>query len=330
MGLTGFGGSTDAIFGNGADGDLFLTGSIVLQRDTSYRNVILSSSGGSSPIIFTNSWRLRISATCSFLTNGTIDCSGPSGTFAIPGVPISAQTLAPGAAGGSGTVTLGVVGVSQGGTYGGAGGIGGSGTLAGGIGGAAPAPDPISGTVRNLFPILMGYTFGQGGPYPIFGGAGGGGGGGPGAIQRGGGGGAGGGVLCVSARDIRVATSFTGTFQANGGAGGPGEAGSVTGGGGGGGGGVVLLAAAKIPYRFNNFQTDVTGSRFFSASFPNPPSTTPIWPFPTTTGTYVQLFDINFDGLLFLQADGGLGGSASGGGSPGTPGLSGSTFFLEV
>lgn len=327
MALRGTFGSSDGIFGSGVDGDLFLTGSLVLQKDTALRNLILS---GTSPILFTNSFRLRVSATCSFLTNGTIDCSGPTGTFFIPGVPIPAQSVAPGYAGGSGTINVGVNGRSPGASYGGSGGIGGSGSNAGGIGGTTVTPAAMSGGVQNLLSMLMGYTFGQGGPYPMFGGGGGGGGGGPGAIQRGGGGGAGGGVLPLAAREVRVFTSATGTIRANGGAGGPGEAGSVTGGGGGGGGGVVLLVSSKRPYRFNNNQTDVTGSRYFSASFPNPDATTPYWPFPGSTGSWIQLFDRSFDGLLLAQADGGLGGSASGGGVAGAPGFSGSIFYLEV
>lgn len=308
MSLVGTYGSFDSIFGNGADGDMTLTGTLVLQRDTHYRSLIFS---GSNPTLFTNSFRLSVRSTCSFLTNGIIDCSGQTGSAAVPGLPVLPQTLAPGSPGGSGTVDVGVGGVSPGSSYGGSGGIGGSGSNAGGPGGLVTTPAGVSGTVGNVFSMLMGHTFGYGGPYPIFGGGGGGGGGGPGAIQRGGGGGAGGGVLVFAAREILVYTNMTGTIRANGGAGGPGEAGSVTGGGGGGGGGVVLITTSRTSRRMG-IETSLTGTSYFMSS--------------TLLGGYVK----PYDGLLDVQANPGAGGSPSGGGIAGSAGSSGSVFILEI
>lgn len=303
--LHGFAGTIDGIYGNATDGDLFITGTLVLTRDSFFRNVTLS---GTNPTIITNNFRFFVQATCSFLTNGVIDNSGFSGTFAIPGTSTRIGSLPPGMPGGSGTIVTGFSGIGPGATWGGGGGAGGSGSQPGGPGGTAIVPDAISGSVGTILPMLVGFTFGQGGPYPIFGGGGGGGGGGPGAIQRGGGGGSGGGVLCIAVREILVRTRATGTLRVNGGPGGPGEIGSVTGGGGGGGGGVVLL----------------TTSRFYNqigAGFSAGPALDP---------TFITSYISPWDGALLLQSDGGIGGSGVGGGALGSPGGSGSIFVLVI
>jgi hypothetical protein len=284
-------GMFDLMFGDASDGDLSVgpATTITLDRDMYYDVVTLSGSGAE---INTNSFRFHAHKV-RFLTDDTsINNDGPDGATPAGGVSPPVKTLNSGGLGGDGNVIVGSPGGTVPGSYGGSGGIGGSGSNAGGIGGQGGNYNVESGSVPNIFTMLLGYTFGSEGMNPIGGGAGGGGGGGPGAIQAGGGGGAGGGVMVASIGEIEVATGVTQAFiRCRGGDGGDGQGGGITGGGGGGGGGVVLL--------LNTFRPPKSAS-------------------------------VDFSGEIQIIAPPGIGGSPSGGGVAGTDGVSGSVFILDV
>lgn len=252
MSLKGFG-IFSGFYGDGSDGQVLVTGTLSLQRDMNYRDLILSGTAAGPPVIITNSFRVNVRDKLIFLTSGTFDCSGGNGSAGAGGsvprpVGASGSLAALGDGGNSGVPSISFPG------YGGSGGGGGS----------VLTPDPVSGSIDNLVSAMLGYTFGYAGVFQIAGGTGG----------TGGtlGGGAGGGVMIVCARTIQMGysgtfittsslaspglpfsgsvapfsgtvytriPSQTGTFKVSGGNGG--------GTGGGGGGGVLVLVSSERP-----------------------------------------------------------------------------------
>lgn len=225
-------GTFGGFFGNGSDGDVKVTGTLNLTRDMNYHVLVLSGTAAGPPTIFMNSFRINVRDKLIFLTSGTIDCSGGSGSIGGgAGVPASGG-LAPRPSafvsgslpsfgdGGSGSlpnVYGGATGSGGWASFGGNGGNGGSpaANRPGGPGGVLTSPSGSSGSLHNPFFAMLGCTFGPGGPYFMAGGAGGGGGGSSSATNSGSGGGGGGGVAVIAARQIIVGLSGTYTEAAS-------------------------------------------------------------------------------------------------------------------
>lgn len=165
-------GTVEFLFGDGSDGNVTVTGTISLTRDMYWKNLTLSGSGV-IPTIYTRSFRMNVkerlyAATPSVISNSGSDAATFSGSLA----PSQAGTTFAEAV----TASLGTV-YEKGHfmTWGGSGGAGGT----AGTGSFPPypqmsgSPSQYSGSVRSIFPMLLGYTFGLGGIYPVYGGHGG-------------------------------------------------------------------------------------------------------------------------------------------------------------
>lgn len=199
-------GTFDSFFGDSSDGNIVITGSYVMHRDTYFHNVWMSSSAGQVPTVFTNNFRLFVASKMMFITSGTVDVSGGPGGVGTAGIAVPAGSLQAGGAGGSGSVGNGQPGFpapTNSASFGGTGGTGGTGGgTSAGTGGVASLVQATSGSLHEMFQAITGYMFGPGGPYAVAGGGGGGAGGGAGAVQVGGGGGAAGGTLLSGIREI--------------------------------------------------------------------------------------------------------------------------------
>lgn len=217
-------GQYSGFFGDGSDGDVKVTGVLNLTRDMNYQNLILSGTAAGPPVIFTNSFRINVRNQLIFLTSGTFDCSGGSGSFGgTAGVPgsgglaprpsqYSSGSLPAFGDGGSGSLPATLGGATGSGgwaSFGGNGGAGGSPTATrpGGPGGVVTVPSGTTGSFHNALFAMLGVGFGL--STQLFNGGGGGGGGGSNAAQSGSGGGGGGGVIVIAARQIVVGLSGT-------------------------------------------------------------------------------------------------------------------------
>ena len=255
-------GSTDALFGTGADGTVTISsGTTTLTRDMHYANLTMSGTG----VLKLNGYRVYVNGTLdlSGAPAGAIISNGPNGNnatgaaggTAVPSgltgypTPSPAYTLS---AGGTGNTTTGTNPTQSNGTVpfgdsggGGAGGAGGAGVSAGaaGLAGQYINSAAITPTPFIQYAALGGFNATQAQPIysGLYGAAAGQGGGD--AVNAGGGGGSGGvpGFYCVIyARTIaRGSNSTASIVQAKGGNGGNGANGvaGTAGGGGGGGGG---------------------------------------------------------------------------------------------
>lgn len=231
------------IFGNGADGDLTVTTSIIAGSDQYFNNLTID--GGT---FNTRNNRIFIRGKLTLMNGGLMINDGPSASGSTAGSSVGNATshpLAPVIAGGGGTTTNGQPGGSipnnRIGGLGGAGGNGSSGS--GGVSGGGGIITQANGGVRifNAVPyILNGRGLDNA---KVYGGSGGGGGAGNGTLA-GGGGGSGGGCVIVCANQI-INGGGGGRISANGGTGAAGL-GSGCGGGGGGGGGFVNVIASSI------------------------------------------------------------------------------------
>jgi hypothetical protein len=246
------GGGTTAIqsdgwFGHGIDGDLTVSGTTTLTRNTFYNNLTITATGTLKPA----GWRVYVLGTLTIDSGGTVNddgllsAGGATGTagglaLALRG-SLGAQSTAGGAgsAGGTnGTGSSGTTNATLNSSFalpnGGNGGAGG-----GNAGGTAGAPIAYNAQVslNDAWPCLtIGHVFGRGSSSNVYNGGGGGAGGGAGAGSTGGGGGSGGGGVWVAAKAI----ANSGRISANGGAG-AGGTGAAGGGGGGGAGGYAIV-----------------------------------------------------------------------------------------
>lgn len=210
----------EMLFGDGADGDVTITGTTYLYRDMFYNNLTINAGA----TLKSNGYKIFVKGTLT--NNGTIDNSGGNG--------------------GVGENNAGVAGIGggTGGTYspyvwrdGGAGSLGGNGGdisyNAGDTSYSDPGACPLNSftsSERSLISTLYGlHTYSKGG--------GGGGAAGSGSGTLFGNGGGGGGRIHIYADTI----INNGTISAKGGNGGTALS-NNTGGGGGGGGGFVLIA----------------------------------------------------------------------------------------
>lgn len=229
---------TAGIFGNGADGDVTISGTTTLSRDMDYDNLTIVSGGILKPAGF----RIRVRNLCQIDPGGLL-ASTPADGLAIgsASVGVGSGTLGAGAGGGAGGTAAGAAGSAAAtSSLGGSGGNGGTGTGgAGGAGGTATPPAAALGNFKAVPYSVMGYLFGPAGTQFIRGGAGGGGGGGDGT--SGGGGGGGGGPIVLAARHL----INNGAIESKGSAGGTPAAGNRGGGGGGGGGCIILTYMSK-------------------------------------------------------------------------------------
>ena len=245
-------------FGNGASGDVTISTTVTLTRDTYYNNLTVASSGN----LITGGYRVFVKETLTL--TGQINNNGMNGSTAISpliaqgGTGATAGTLGGGGNGGNGGSVFGGIaqrgssGVSvnpvysPGGTFFN-GGNGASTTFGGGIGGTATSNTINNGGNTWLSTCANLINGRNAAGIRLVGGAGGGGGD---AVSTnsstGGAGGGGGGVIMIAAKTI----TGSGTISAKGGNGGLGISG-VSGGGGGGGGGLILLITTGITPTLN-------------------------------------------------------------------------------
>ena len=231
-------GAGSALFGDGSDGNLTVSGTTTITTDKNYDTLIVQSGG----ILIVAGARVRSKTLCQVDAGGIIHADGGAGAAAGTAGTATAQgMLGLPSAGGAGGTAAGSAGVTVSSGSGGAGGAGGLG--ASGAGGAAGSFSSLLGnfgtTGRGVEFVMLGHVYANGIVAPAKGGAGGGGGGGDGTA--GGGGGAGGGVFTLAAKSLTNA----GSIRANGGAGGSPAAGNRGGGGGGGGGWIGLIYNTK-------------------------------------------------------------------------------------
>lgn len=229
-------GAPSAVYGDGSDGDVTLSGNVTLTRSMSYGTLDLA-----THTLTTAGYEVCANELVTG-NGGKITRAGNNGSGTSAGAGLTGAVLGPSIAGGAGGATTGSNGTAttanQGTAAGGAGGAG-SGGAGGAAGGAANPFNQAIGSTYSLHFLRFGMwakaSSGVDGTLPAVGGAGGGGGGGDGSLAGGGGGG-GGGVLQVAAPLI----TGTLTLEAKGGDGAAGP-GTNRGGGGGGGGGAVLV-----------------------------------------------------------------------------------------
>lgn len=234
-------------FGHGIDGDLTVSGTTTLTRNSFYNNLTITATGVLKPAGFRVYvlGTLTIDAGGTFNDDGLLSAGGATGTagglaLAARG-SLSAQSTAGGngsAGGTNGTASAGASTTSLNASFalptGGNGGSGGG--NAGGTSGASVAYN-AQVSLNDVWPCLtIGHVFGRGSSSNAYNGGGGGSGGGAGVGSTGGGGGSGGGGVWVACKMINNA----GRISANGGPG-AGGTGAAGGGGGGGAGGYAIV-----------------------------------------------------------------------------------------
>lgn len=226
--------STDAIFGDGSDGDVTISSDTTLTADMFYNDLTINT----TKKIIAAGYRIYVKGTLTL--TGDISRDGVAGGDGAPGVPgtggaaLATTNLGGSGAGGDGVKeNPGNAGANVINSIGGAGGKGGDNTFAGGDGGTVTAPDFLGIRAMPFASMLTDFPSAD----LLTGGAGAGGGAGDGVGAGTGGGGSGGGVLFVAAHTI----TGSGTISANGGKGGDANGTGNFGGGGGGGGGAVIL-----------------------------------------------------------------------------------------
>ena len=234
------------LYGNGLDGNLVVTGSYTITRESYFNNLTIQDGGVVKP----NGFRVFVKDTLTITSSGSFNDDGNDSTGQAGGTGLSARNY---------LLTL-----SSGGGAGGANGAGSNGgTVGTGLGvtnnsgsspiggtGGRPAPatgtpgtgDAITGSLQNLRSTwLLGRPSGTSATATNLGvwtgGSGGGGAASSGVGAVGGGGGGGGGMVWIAAKTI----SNNGRISANGGMGGPASGSGNAGSGGGGGGGNVIV-----------------------------------------------------------------------------------------
>ncbi len=243
---------TDALFGDGIDGDVTISSNTTLTADMFYNNLTIDTSSILSP----DGFRIFVKETLTIESGSSIDASGGDGGDGTTGPAV-------GGVGGTGSYTtpVGPLGISYDGGDGAAGAVdGGDGDgdntrigrgREGGDGG--PASAQVGGAAGELFSddlrlrpsvatlVIANIQTRADGISTFVGGTGGGGGAGESGSDAGGGGGGGAGIVLISAASI----DHEGVISADGGDGG---AGVLTGAGGGGGGAgrVILIYHDKI------------------------------------------------------------------------------------
>lgn len=238
--------SSEGWFGHGIDGDLTVTGTTTLTRDTFYNNLTISATGVVKPA----GWRLHVLGTLTIESGGTINDDGTSNTTSNPLTGLGSRGALNAASGGGSAGGNASVGSAGGANSvcspntsfvlpnGGAGGN--AGANAGGAGGVATTYNAQTSLNVPWLCLTAGFAFGRGSSANVYnGGAGGGGGASATGGTFGGGGGVGGGGVWVAAKTINNA----GRISANGGNGAnaSGGAGNAGGGGGGGGGYAIVI-----------------------------------------------------------------------------------------
>jgi len=239
----------DGIFGDGYDGDVTITNTVTLSKETYYNNLTITGTGTLKPAGF----RFFVKGTLTIQAGGSINDDGNDAVGGTQGAALtSRQTLGGGSgAGGSGaTQGAGVGGGNSGGSssLNGAGlapvgGTGGAATNVGGLGGSAT--QPVQNQRWNGTSWLQMGRFNNGTASALYNGGSGGGSGGSDAVTAlSGGGGGGGGLVWLAAKYI----INNGRISANGGKGGngTGTAGNA-GGGGGGAAGNVCVGTLSYP-----------------------------------------------------------------------------------
>lgn len=230
----------DALFGNGADGNVTISTTVTLTRDMFYQNLTINNGGTLVPA----GYRVWVRGTLTINSGGAINNNGPAGTNPSGAASVGA-TLGGSNDGGNGTTGAGGAGNSISGAatpVGGTAGAGGAGSNGGGgaAGVISAAGTTSYGNVANAFPFcFFGAGIANAGSVILRAGACGGAGGGNGS-NTGGGGGAGGTATLINANTI----VNNGTISANGGAGAAGGLNNCGGGGGGGGGPVIINTAS--------------------------------------------------------------------------------------
>lgn len=221
-----------AVYGDGSDGDVTISGNTTLTRSMYYNNLTINSGVTLFPVGF------AIYVKGTLTVNGTISTKGNDGVGSTIGAQIwtnASSCYAPGLQGGSpGSAANGsACPYGQSGFAGGMGGLGGNSPGYTG-GGAGSTGLPFMGAHAGIG-VLGGVLLAAS---TVIGAGGGlGGGGGAGTNGYGGGGGGGGGPLFIAARNVVVGA--TGVITSRGGNGGN-APGTNAGGGGGGGGGPLM------------------------------------------------------------------------------------------
>lgn len=261
------------IFGDGADGNVTVSGAVTLARDMFYNNLTISAGAA----ISTAGYRIFVAGTLdiSAAPAGAIIRNGTSASLATGGTALANATLGgsnlgrngtSGGTGVGGAGSLGTGGSVSASAAAGSGGTSGFGSNAGGTGGAATS-------VGTFYPVAFdgqigAYTSGTTLTLQAAGGGGssGGAGGGDGTYngKNGGGGGSGGGTIVVVAKTIaRGSNTTAGIIQAIGGNGGNGGTavgqGGGGGGGAGGGGGFVIIGYGNLTGSEITNAIDVSG-----------------------------------------------------------------------
>ena len=285
------------LLGTGEDGDVTISGTTTLARNTFYNNLTITGTGVLRPVGFS----VYVKGTLTIDPGGVIDRiggdgggGGNTGTAGAAGAAVTQNEFGgstAGGAGAAGTTGAGVQAVNVPGAtaytsvQAGSGGFGGNGASAGGI-----RRNGSSSTYRpnNMIPFFPGYLSGTSVKTASQSAPGGSSGGGSGAQSGGGGGGGGSGggglIIFCDSLDNQGTISVAG---GNGGNGGSPTTGNCGGGGGGGGGtgGAIFIICKRV----------------------------------------INLGTLNIDG-----GSGGTGGSGSGGGTSGESGLAGSSGKYRV
>jgi hypothetical protein len=234
-----------ALWGPGVDGDVAVTGELLLERDAFYRNMTFATGG----YVLTNGFRLFVSDT---LDMTFADARAIQATGLVSGTMYESAQGAAGGVTGVGMTPTALTGYLGGlsGAAGGAGGAGDSGSIAdsGGAGGAAviggpgvfSADEPFLSPAFSYYGGSPGSGGGAGGPFAT-------------SLAEGGRGGSSGGMIFISARRLRRDTQTSeGAIDASGDDGEDGddtledEQGAGGGGGGGGSGGAVLIRTHEL------------------------------------------------------------------------------------
>jgi hypothetical protein len=246
---TGF---MDAFYGNGLDGDLLVTGSYTITRESYYNNLTIQGGGEVKP----NGYKIYVKNTLTINASGSLNDDGTDSTGQSGGAGIARKNflLVLSSVGGAG-------GANSAGSNGGAVGVG-AGVLnnsglspVGGTGGR-PAPGTgtpgnggtINGSAQNIWGSWMVGVVPAAAATSTTctswtGGSGGGGAASSGVGAVGGGGGGGAGMVWLAAKTI----NNSGRISANGGMGGPASgSGNAGSGGGGGGGNVVVITHTPV------------------------------------------------------------------------------------
>lgn len=227
-------------WGNGADGDLTISSSTSLTRDSYFRNLTINAGH-----LNTAGYRLFVAGVLTINGSGSVGRIGNNGVGSTAGAALAAGYLGGGTAAGSGATTNvaggnGAVPVNNS-SLGSRGGNGGAATTAGGTSPNVSVVSAVNGSVGIIAnPSMM--IRGRGAANIQLTGGTGGGGGGFATGGTGGGGGGGGGVVVIAAQYIVASGS---PFIANGGNGANGTGNG--GGGGGGGGGAMFILTRSDP-----------------------------------------------------------------------------------